>query len=109
MHHVTPELLTCMYAQSQGTTPEQLEEIRRNLGLDQPIYIQYVPEPLPKAEGRGLSPTTKIGPDGPNRPGIRQLFGERACQGAHPVPSLSDDALNWPTFAPPSGRFLLRR
>ena len=31
-----------MYAQSQGTTPEQLEEIRQSLGLDRPIPEQYV-------------------------------------------------------------------
>jgi ABC-type dipeptide/oligopeptide/nickel transport system permease component len=31
-----------MYAQSQGSTPEQIEAVRRNLGLDQPIYIQYL-------------------------------------------------------------------
>jgi ABC-type dipeptide/oligopeptide/nickel transport system permease component len=30
-----------MYAQSQSTTPEQLEQIRHNLGLDRPIYEQY--------------------------------------------------------------------
>ena len=30
-----------MFAQSQGSTPEQIEEVRRNLGLDKPIYIQY--------------------------------------------------------------------
>ena len=30
-----------MYAQSQGTTPEQIEEVRRSLGLDRPIPVQY--------------------------------------------------------------------
>ncbi len=42
IHLVPGDPVQIMYAQSQGTTPEQLEEIRRNLGLDQPIYIQYV-------------------------------------------------------------------
>ena len=31
-----------MFAQSQGSTPEQIEQVRVNLGLDQPIYIQYL-------------------------------------------------------------------
>jgi ABC-type dipeptide/oligopeptide/nickel transport system permease component len=30
-----------MYAQSQGTTPEQLAAIRERLGLDDPIVLQY--------------------------------------------------------------------
>ncbi|MEP0320953.1 ABC transporter permease [Bauldia litoralis] len=42
IHLVPGDPVQIMYAQSQGTTPEQLEEIRHNLGLDQPIYIQYV-------------------------------------------------------------------
>lgn len=29
-------------AQSQGTTPEQIEEVRRSLGLDRPIPVQYL-------------------------------------------------------------------
>lgn len=41
--HVVPgDPVQIMYAQSQGTTPEQLEEIRSRLGLDQPILVQYV-------------------------------------------------------------------
>lgn len=41
--HVVPgDPVQIMYAQSQGTTPEQLEEIRSRLGLDQPIVIQYI-------------------------------------------------------------------
>ena len=40
--HVVPgDPVQIMYAQSQGTMPEQLEEIRTRLGLDQPIVIQY--------------------------------------------------------------------
>jgi len=40
--HVVPgDPVQIMYAQSQGTTPEQIEQIRHTLGLDQPIYIQY--------------------------------------------------------------------
>ena len=40
--HVVPgDPVQIMYAQSQGTTPEQLEEIRSRLGLDQPIFVQY--------------------------------------------------------------------
>ena len=31
-----------MFAQSQGTTPEQLEEVRQRLGLDQPLVKQYI-------------------------------------------------------------------
>ncbi|MCB1486984.1 MAG: ABC transporter permease [Bauldia sp.] len=42
IHLVPGDPVQIMYAQSQGTTPEQLEEIRRNLGLDQPIPIQYL-------------------------------------------------------------------
>jgi len=42
IHLVPGDPVQIMYAQSQGTTPEQLEEIRRNLGLDQPIHIQYL-------------------------------------------------------------------
>src|SRR5438270_745544 len=30
-------------------------------------------------------PHIKIGPGGLKRPGTRQLSGERACQGAHPI------------------------
>jgi peptide/nickel transport system permease protein len=30
-----------MYAQSQGTTPEQLEAVRERLGLDRPLVEQY--------------------------------------------------------------------
>jgi peptide/nickel transport system permease protein len=41
IHLVPGDPVQIMYAQSQGTTPEQIEEIRRNLGLDQPIYLQY--------------------------------------------------------------------
>lgn len=42
IHLVPGDPVQIMYAQSQGTTPEQLEEIRRNLGLDQPIWVQYL-------------------------------------------------------------------
>ena len=42
IHLVPGDPVQIMYAQSQGTTPEQLEEIRHNLGLDRPIYIQYI-------------------------------------------------------------------
>ena len=42
IHLVPGDPVQIMYAQSQGTTPEQIEAIRHNLGLDQPIYIQYV-------------------------------------------------------------------
>jgi peptide/nickel transport system permease protein len=41
IHLVPGDPVQIMYAQSQGTTPEQIEEIRHNLGLDQPIYTQY--------------------------------------------------------------------
>ena len=41
IHLVPGDPVQIMYAQSQGTTPEQIEEIRHNLGLDQPIYMQY--------------------------------------------------------------------
>ncbi len=36
IHLVPGDPVRIMYAQSQGTTPEQLEAIRHNLGLDQP-------------------------------------------------------------------------
>lgn len=42
IHLVPGDPVQIMYAQSQGTTPEQLEIIRHSLGLDQPIYIQYI-------------------------------------------------------------------
>ena len=41
IHAVPGDPVRIMYAQSQGTTPEQLEEIRKSLGLDKPIYQQY--------------------------------------------------------------------
>lgn len=41
IHLVPGDPVKIMYAQSQGTTPEQLEEIRARLGLDQPIVLQY--------------------------------------------------------------------
>ncbi|MFM9857644.1 ABC transporter permease [Pseudoxanthobacter sp. M-2] len=41
IHLVPGDPVQIMYAQSQGTTPEQLEEIRARLGLDQPIVVQY--------------------------------------------------------------------
>lgn len=42
IHLVPGDPVQIMYAQSQSTTPEQLEQIRRNLGLDRPIYEQYI-------------------------------------------------------------------
>lgn len=42
IHLVPGDPVQIMYAQSQGTTQEQLEEIRKNLGLDRPIVEQYV-------------------------------------------------------------------
>lgn len=40
--HVVPgDPVQIMYAQSQGTTPEQLEAIRSRLGLDRPLVEQY--------------------------------------------------------------------
>lgn len=41
IHLVPGDPVQIMYAQSQGTTPEQLEAIRHSLGLDQPIHVQY--------------------------------------------------------------------
>jgi peptide/nickel transport system permease protein len=42
IHLVPGDPVQIMYAQSQGTTPDQIEAIRHGLGLDQPIYVQYV-------------------------------------------------------------------
>ena len=42
IHAVPGDPVQIMYAQSQGTTPEQIEQVRRSLGLDQPIPIQYL-------------------------------------------------------------------
>lgn len=42
IHLVPGDPVQIMYAQSQGTTPEQLEEIRARLGLDDPIPVQYL-------------------------------------------------------------------
>jgi peptide/nickel transport system permease protein len=41
IHLVPGDPVEIMYAQSQGTTPEQLEAIRHNLGLDRSIPEQY--------------------------------------------------------------------
>lgn len=41
IHLVPGDPVQIMYAQSQGTTPEQLEEIRARLGLDRPVLVQY--------------------------------------------------------------------
>lgn len=41
IHAVPGDPVQIMYAQSQGTTPEQIEEVRRSLGLDRPIPFQY--------------------------------------------------------------------
>lgn len=42
IHLVPGDPVRTMFAQSQGVTPEQIEEIRHNLGLDQPIIVQYL-------------------------------------------------------------------
>ncbi|MFO1350261.1 MAG: ABC transporter permease [Gammaproteobacteria bacterium] len=42
IHAVPGDPVRIMYAQSQGTTPEQLEQIRHNLGLDRPLHEQYL-------------------------------------------------------------------
>ena len=41
IHAVPGDPVQIMYAQSQGTTPDQIEEVRRSLGLDRPIPVQY--------------------------------------------------------------------
>ena len=41
IHLVPGDPVQIMFAQSQSTTPEQLEQIRQQLGLDRPIYEQY--------------------------------------------------------------------
>ena len=41
IHLVPGDPVQIMYAQSQGTTPEQLEAVRERLGLDQPLVVQY--------------------------------------------------------------------
>ena len=41
IHIVPGDPVQIMYAQSQGTTPEQLEEIRPRLGLNEPVWVQY--------------------------------------------------------------------
>jgi ABC-type dipeptide/oligopeptide/nickel transport system permease component len=42
IHLVPGDPVQIMYAQSQGTTPEQIEGIRHALGLDQSLPLQYV-------------------------------------------------------------------
>lgn len=42
IHLVPGDPVQIMYAQSQATTPEQLDQIRADLGLDQPVYKQYL-------------------------------------------------------------------
>ncbi|HEY0208945.1 ABC transporter permease [Acerihabitans sp.] len=41
IHLVPGDPIRTMFAQSQGVTPAQIEEIRHNFGLDLPIYHQY--------------------------------------------------------------------
>ncbi|XBS71555.1 ABC transporter permease [Acerihabitans sp. KWT182] len=41
IHLVPGDPIRTMFAQSQGVTPAQIEEIRHNFGLDLPIYRQY--------------------------------------------------------------------
>lgn len=41
IHLVPGDPVRIMFAQSQGTTPEQLEQIRQQLGLHLPIWEQY--------------------------------------------------------------------
>lgn len=41
IHLVPGDPVQIMYAQSQGTTPEQLEEVRQRLGLSDPLVVQY--------------------------------------------------------------------
>ena len=42
IHLVPGDPVQILFAQSQGSTPEQIEAVRRSLGLDQPIHIQYL-------------------------------------------------------------------
>lgn len=42
IHLVPGDPVQIMYAQSQGTSPAQIEEMRHSLGLDQPIFVQYL-------------------------------------------------------------------
>ena len=42
IHLVPGDPVRIMYAQSQSTGPEQIEAKRRELGLDQPVYVQYL-------------------------------------------------------------------
>lgn len=42
IHLVPGDPVQIMYAQSQGTTPEQLEAVRQSLGLDRPLAEQYL-------------------------------------------------------------------
>ena len=41
IHLVPGDPVQIMYAQSQGTTPEQLEVVRERLGLNEPLVVQY--------------------------------------------------------------------
>ena len=42
IHLVPGDPVRIMYAQSQSTGPEQIEAKRHELGLDRPIYVQYL-------------------------------------------------------------------
>jgi len=42
IHLVPGDPVKIMFAQSQSTTPEQLEQVRHALGLDRPIWDQYL-------------------------------------------------------------------
>lgn len=41
IHIVPGDPVRILFAQSQGTTPEQLEAVRSQLGLDRPVWEQY--------------------------------------------------------------------
>ena len=42
IHLVPGDPVQILFAQSLGSTPEQIEAVRRSLGLDQPIHLQYL-------------------------------------------------------------------
>lgn len=41
IHAMPGDPVRIMYAQSQGTTPAQIEEVRHSIGLDRSIPVQY--------------------------------------------------------------------
>src|ERR1700739_943567 len=89
--------------------PARQADTSRQHPRDEWRQLSPRPEPRPQSQSRGRSPPMRIGPGGPERPVTRQLSGERARQGAHPIPTVRKHhaelahypAAMWLGFPPP--------